>query len=115
MRDLVCDRCPSFAPTDDRYAGKLLCGGRAVYSASSASGRAAGITGVGNCHCRRISGQFRLEVAARETAKPGKAGASFDEHFLLVVLQQHRRQRSRRHRVIRSIPRCAVPLARLDL
>jgi len=50
-----------------------------------------------------------------EATKPGQAGPSHHQHFFLVVLQQHRGERSCRRCVVRSISRCPIPLAGLDL
>ncbi len=63
----------------------------------------------------RISGKFHLAVVQREATKPGKARPSCYEHFFLVVLQQYRSQCSCRHCIVRSVSRCAIPLACLDL
>ena len=50
-----------------------------------------------------------------EATKPGQAGPSHHQHFFLVVLQQHRGERSCRRCIVRSISRCPIPLAGLDL
>ena len=72
-----------------------------------------GVFGIGSLGC--VSCKLCLGVVKRKTTKSRKAGPSRHKHFLLVVLQQYRSERSCRHRIVRSIPRCAVPLARLDL
>src|SRR5207248_9492531 len=115
VRDLVCNCGPSLIATNDRYVGDLLFGGWAFHSAGTASSGTARVAWVGDHSCSPILGKFYLDVDPRKAAKSGKARASCHEHFLLVVLQQHRRERSRRRCLIRSIPRRPVPLPGLDL
>ena len=115
VRDLVCNRRPSLIAANDRCPGNLLFRGGAFHSAGTPPSGPASVVCVGPRGFRRISGKFYLDVDPWEATKSGKAGASHHEHFFLVVLQQHRGEHSRRRCVVRSIPRCPVPLAGLDL
>src|SRR4029078_727036 len=106
---------PPLIAANDGYAGKLLFGGWAFYSTGTPSMGAARIVWPRARGVSANSGKFYLDVDAGEAPEPGQAGASHHQHFFLVVLQQHRGKRSGWHCIVRSVSRCPVPVAGLDL
>ena len=62
-----------------------------------------------------VAGKLRADVGRRDPSKSGEAGALYHQRCILVVLQQRRDEHSRRHRLVRSLSRCPVPVVGLDL
>src|SRR2546430_8162411 len=84
-----------FADWDPRSSTNvLLCGG----------------VGVGSLDCKLHS-----NVGRRDAAESGETRAFYHERSVLVVLQQRRREYSRRDRALRSVSRRAIPVVGLDL
>src|SRR4029078_7580157 len=95
VRRVVRNSCPSFAATDDRHAGNLLFRGGTFYSAGSSSSGPTWFACTGTSDFSAVSGKFCLDVEQRQASQSCETGAAYHKHFILVVLQQHRRQRRR--------------------
>src|SRR5467141_2692139 len=115
MCNLVRHRGGAFAIPTERYARYILHVWRALYPAITGASRAAADSFRSHRRFGPFCPAFWADVDHRETAQPRESSLADHEHSILEVLQKSRCEHSSRHRVIRSVPRRAIPLARLDL
>src|SRR6266699_3038929 len=113
--DLVRYRCGAFAISPERHVGHVLYVRGTIYPAECGAPRSATDPIGGDRSFGPVPRSFPADVDHRPPAEPREGGLTDHEHRVLVVLQQPRGKHSCWHCAVRSFPRRAIPLARLDL